>query len=175
MGRQKLLLELQGKPVIRWSVETLLPYVDEVIVVTGHDETAVREALAGLSLRFAQNPHPEAGQGGSIAVGVAALSPGTRSVVIALGDQPHVPPGVISALLEAFARGGAAIVVPLYRGTQGTPVVFGAEVFPELRALRGDAGARSVVRSRPHRVREVSFDVPMPDDIDTPEDYRRLM
>ena len=79
------------------------------------------------------------------------------------------------ALLAAFAQGGAAIVTPIYRGTQGTPVLFGAEVFAELPALRGDGGARSVVRAHPERVRQVPFDVPVPDDVDTPDDYARLM
>jgi molybdenum cofactor cytidylyltransferase len=175
MGRQKLLLDLRGKPVVRWSVEAILPHVDEVIAVTGHDEAGVRAALAGLPLRFARNRHPEAGQGSSIAVGAAALSPGTRAALVALGDQPHVPAAVVVALLAEFARGGAAIVVPVYRGTQATPVVFGAEVFPELRALTGDGGARSVVRAHPQRVRAVSFDLPVPADVDTPEDYARLM
>jgi molybdenum cofactor cytidylyltransferase len=75
MGRQKLLLDLHGKPVVRWSVEAVIPYAAEVVVVTGHDEAGVRAALAGLPVRFARNPHPEAGQGSSIAVGAAALAP----------------------------------------------------------------------------------------------------
>jgi CTP:molybdopterin cytidylyltransferase MocA len=175
MGRQKLLLELRGRPIIRWSVEAVAPHVDEVIVVTGHDEPGVRCALAGLSVRYARNPNPEAGQGSSIAVGAAALSPDARAALVALGDQPYVPGAVVAALLADFARGGTAIVVPVYRGTQATPVVFGAEVFAELRALTGDGGARSVVRAHPERVRAVSFDIPLPADVDTPEDYARLM
>ena len=126
-------------------------------------------------MRFIHNPHPEAGQGSSIAVGVAALAQTTDAVLIALGDQPRLPDGVIPALLEAFRRGDATIVTPVYRGIQGTPVIFGAEVFPELRALTGDGGARTVVRADPGRVREIPFDLPMPEDVDTPEDYARLM
>jgi molybdenum cofactor cytidylyltransferase len=175
MGRQKLLLPLQGRPVIRWSVDAILPHVDEVVVVTGHEAAAVRAALAGLTVRFAHNERPEEGQGSSIAVGVAALAPGTDAVLVALGDQPRLPAMAIPGLLEAFRRGGAAIVAPVYRGIQGTPVVFGAAVFSELLALTGDGGARTVVRARPERVREVAFDLPMPDDVDTPEDYARLM
>jgi molybdenum cofactor cytidylyltransferase len=175
MGRQKLLLDLNGKPVIRWSVEAVLPRVDEVIVVTGHQEADVRAALAGLAVRFARNPRPEDGQGSSIAAGIAAVSPAARAALIALGDQPRLPAEIVPALLDAFAGGGAAIVAPVYRGTQGTPVVFGAAVFPELRALAGDVGARAVVRARPERVRLIDFDLPVPDDVDTPEDYARLM
>ena len=175
MGRQKLLLELQGRAVVRWSVEGILPHVDDVVVVTGREESDIRATLQGLSVRIVSNPHPEAGQGSSIAVGAAALSPSTSAALIVLGDQPRLPAEVVPALLAAFARGGTAIVTPVYRGMQGTPVLFGADVFAELRALSGDAGARSVVRTRPDRVREVAFDLPMPDDVDTPDDYARLM
>jgi molybdenum cofactor cytidylyltransferase len=175
MGRQKLLLELEGRPVVRWSVEALLPHVDEMVVVTGSEASGVRSALSGLAVRFAHNSQPEAGQGGSIAVGVAALPPQTEAVLIALGDQPRLSPAVVPALLQAFRQARLAITAPVYRGVQGTPVLFGADVFVELRALTGDAGARAVVRARPERVREVPFDLPMPADVDTPEDYARLM
>jgi molybdenum cofactor cytidylyltransferase len=174
MGRPKLLLELRGKPVIRWTVEAVLPHVGDLVVVTGTEDAALREALAGLTVRFAVNPRPQDGQGSSIAVGVAALKPWTRAALIALGDQPRLPEPVVSRLLEAFARGGRPIVVPVYRGTQGTPVLFASEVFPELLALRGDAGARSVVLLRPERVDAVALDFAMPLDVDTPEDYAKL-
>jgi molybdenum cofactor cytidylyltransferase len=65
-------------------------------------------------------------------------------------------------------------VAPAYRGTQGTPVLFGAGVFAELSGLTGDAGAKGVVGARPERAELVRFDVAMPADIDTPEDYARL-
>ncbi len=174
MGRQKLLLSLQGKPVVRWAVERLLPHVDDLVVVTGQDDAPVREALAGLAVRYAVNPSPQAGQGSSIAVGVGALKPWTRAVLIALGDQPRIPDTVVPRLLEALGRSGKAIAAPVYRGTQGTPVLFASEVFAELRALTGDAGARAVVQARPERVESVPIDAPMPPDVDTPEDYARL-
>jgi molybdenum cofactor cytidylyltransferase len=174
MGRQKLLLELRGKPVVRWSVEAVLPHVADTIVVTGQDDDGVRAALEGLAVRFAVNPRPQAGQGSSIAVGAAALKPWTAAALVALGDQPRLPVGVIAALLAAREHTGRAIAAPVYRGAQGTPVLFGAEVFDELRALEGDAGARSVVQARPDRVARVPIDAPMPPDVDTPEDYARL-
>ena len=174
MGRQKLLLALRGTPIVRLSVEAIAPHVEDLVVVTGQDDLAVRTALDGLGVRFVTNPRPHEGQGSSIAVGVSALKPWTRAVLITLGDQPRLPPAVVPALLEAGRRTGKAIVAPLYQAIQGTPVLFGAEVFAELRGLRGDAGARSVVGARPERVELVRFDVPMPADVDTPEDYARL-
>jgi molybdenum cofactor cytidylyltransferase len=174
MGRQKLLLPLRGTPIVRWSVAALRPHVDEVVVVTGHEGDRVRAALDGVPVRFAENPAPEAGQGSSIAVGVRALSPGTAAVIVALGDQPDPPADVVPALLAAWRRTGRAIVAPVYRGVQGTPVLFATEVFAELAALTGDMGARGVVGARPERVARVAFDTPMPADVDTPEDFARL-
>lgn len=174
MGRPKLLLDLRGKPVIRWSVETVLPHVEDLVVVTGLEEEGVRAALEGLPVRLVRNPRPQAGQGSSIATGVAALKPWTAAVLIALADQPQLPEAVIPALLRARAQTGQPVVAPVYRGSQGTPVLFGAEVFAELAALAGDAGARSVVLARPERVARVAIDAPMPPDVDTPEDYARL-
>jgi len=174
MGRQKLLLELRGKPVVRWSVEAILPHVADVVVVTGQDDAGVRGALEALAVRFAVNPRPQDGQGSSIAIGAAALKPWTAAALVALGDQPRLPEGLIARLLAERERSGKAIVAPVYRGTQGTPVLFAAEVFDELRALGGDAGARAIVQARPERVAHVALDTPMPPDVDTPEDYARL-
>lgn len=174
MGRQKLLLPFRGRPIVHWSVESLRPHVDDLIVVTGVDGEAVRAALEGLAVRFVGNPHPEAGQGSSIAVGVAAVTPSTRAVIIALGDQPRVPVDVVPALLSAWRRTGHPIAAPVYRGVQGTPVLFAAEVFSELRTLTGDMGARGVVAAHRDRVARVAFDIEMPADVDTPEDFARL-
>jgi molybdenum cofactor cytidylyltransferase len=217
MGRQKLLLDLRGKPVVRWSAERLAAHVHDLIVVTGHDADAVRAALAdvraalsGVPLRFTTNPRPEDGQGTSIACGAAEIGEDVDAAFVALGDQPAVPdevfrrlraalgpprvapglpqgalgaprvaPGPPQGALEppqgALGPPRVSIVAPVYRGTQGTPVLFAADVFAELRTLAGDTGARPVVMAEPQRVHREVFDVTMPDDVDTPEDYARLV
>jgi molybdenum cofactor cytidylyltransferase len=174
MGRRKVLLEIDGKPLVRWAVEGLVGQVDEIVVVTGPADVAVRATLAGLAVRLAENPRPEDGQGTSIAAGVVALRAGTEAVVVALGDQPWLPPGVVPALIDTFRRSRQAIVAPVYRGAQGNPVLFAASVFDELRALTGDAGARRVVQREARRVAQLALDVEMPLDVDTPEDLARV-
>lgn len=175
MGRPKLLLDWGGRPVIRRAVEQVKAGgADEVVVVVGREAPAIREALSGLSVRFVLNPEPEAGQASSIACGVLALGPDAGAALIALGDQPALPSEVVPRLLQAFRETGKAIVAPLYRGVQGNPVLFAAAVLPELRALTGDRGARSVVEKDPSRVALVSLDLPMPADLDTLQDYERL-
>lgn len=174
MGRPKLLLAFRGKPIVRWAADALAPHVEDLVVVTGQEDGGVREALSGLRVRFARNPRPQDGQGSSIAVGVGALKPWTRAALIGLGDQPRLSDQVVPALLIAWERSGKAIAAPVYRGTQGTPVLFAASVFGELAALGGDAGARSVIQADPERVELVALDLPMPADVDTPEDFARL-
>src|SRR2546422_10502356 len=102
MGQRKLLLQLDGKPIVRWSVDAVRRDVDAVLVVVGPGDSEVRAALVDLPVAFAVNPHPEAGQGTSLGRGVAALDPGVRAVLVALGDQPRLPPTVIPMLRAAF-------------------------------------------------------------------------
>ena len=175
MGRPKLLLELHGRPVIRHVVERVIAAgIRQVLVVTGPEQEALVGALAGLDVRFAVNPTPESGQGSSVGVGVSALAAKTSAVLIALGDQPGVPAEVIPALIEALKQPGKAIAAPRYSDGLGNPVLFVASVFPELRTLAGDRGARAVVERDPSRLAVVDIGSPMPRDIDTPEDYESL-
>lgn len=175
MGQAKLLLPLGGRPVIRLAVDRVLAGgVDMVVVVTGTEHPAVEAALRGLQVQLTVNPSPEAGQGTSICVGIGALRSEVDAALIALGDQPFLPPEVIPALLAAFRRTAKAIVAPRYREGRGNPVLFAREVFFELLQLSGDQGARAVVERDPDRVALVDFDFPMPQDLDTPEDYERL-
>jgi molybdenum cofactor cytidylyltransferase len=174
MGERKLLLVVDGKPILRWAIEGVMADVDDTIVVVGPDDRAIRDMLGNAAVRFVENPHPEEGQGTSIAAGIAALSKEADAALVVLGDQPWLPAGVVSALLDTFRRTRKAIIAPVYRGTQGTPVLFASSVFAELRALGGDAGAKRVVDADPARVARVLVDVTMPADVDTPEDLARL-
>jgi molybdenum cofactor cytidylyltransferase len=175
MGQPKLLLVLHGRPVVRLAVEGIQDAgVDPVVVVTGSEHAALAQALGGLTVTLVNNPHPEAGQSSSIRVGIGALPPATDAALIALADQPFVPRAVIPALVAALRTSAKAIVAPRYRDGRGNPVLFGRQVFAELLTLAGDQGARAVVERDPGRVALVDFELPMPKDLDTPDDYDSL-
>src|SRR5262245_40252437 len=100
MGEPKLLLPLAGRPVVAWTVGRLRAAgLRRIIVVAGHERAAIEAAVAGPGVEVVVNPEPEAGQGRSIRVGVAALPAGAEAVLIGLGDQPDVPEDVIAALV----------------------------------------------------------------------------
>jgi molybdenum cofactor cytidylyltransferase len=175
MGRAKLLLPLQGGPVIRITVERVLAAgIERVVVVTGPEPCGLTEALAELTVTLVVNPSPEAGQASSIRIGIKALPHETRAALIVLGDQPFLPPSVIPSLLAARRSAATPIVAPRYKDGRGNPVLFDSEMFPELLELSGDQGARSIIERDPERLSLVDFDFPMPADVDTPEDYGRL-
>lgn len=175
MGRPKLLLDWGGRPVIRRAVERMAAAgVDDLVVVLGHEGEIIREALSGLPVHFVRNPTPEAGQGSSIARGISALTPDTEAALIVMGDQPSLSPEIITRLLQTFRQSGKSIVAPVYRGVQGNPVLFASALFPELRSLTGDRGARTLLEKDPGRVAQVPFDLTVPADLDTPEEYEHL-
>ncbi len=174
-GAQKLLAELHGKPVIRWTVEHMLDAeVNDVVVVLGRDRDKVREALEGLDVRFVVNEQFASGLSASMRTGVQALTADTKAVVIALGDQPTVGCDVVDTLVERYRQTGKPIVAPDYRGMRGNPVLFDASLFSELEAVRGDFGAREVIARDPLRVACACVDCDPPEDVDTEEELERL-
>ena len=175
MGKAKLLLEIAGRPIVRHAVEGVRSAgLDPVLVVTGPEPAPIEAALHGLPVQIAVNPAPEAGQAGSVRAGIATLPPEVDTVLIALGDQPALDPGIIPALLAAHRAGGRPIVAPRYQDGPGNPVLFDRAIFPELLALTGDQGARPVIARDPGRVEWVRVERPMPPDVDTPADYEKI-
>ena len=174
-GGAKLLASFRGEPLVRASVRVLLDGgVDEVVVVTGPDGELIASAVDGDGVRTVPHAGAAGGMGSSLAAGIASLGGGTEAVLVALGDQPTIVAGAVAALVSRWRVGGASIVVPVYRGERGHPVLFDATVFPELRALHGDVGARGVVARDPARVAFVALDLPVPPDVDTADELAAL-
>lgn len=174
-GAPKLLQELDGKPLIRWTVEALDAVVpDEILVVVPPFAGHIRAALSGLRVRFVENRRSEEGMGTSIAAGVNAGGDRAQAVLVTLADIPFGPALVLPGVLQRYRKGGAAIVAPSYRGVPGHPVLFDRIVFPELVVLDGDRGARAVIEHDPSRVAILEIDTDPPRDVDTAEDLARL-
>ncbi len=171
-GPNKLLEEFGGKPLVRRAAEAALASVaSSVIVVTGHDEIAVRKALEGLNLRFVQNPDYAEGLSTSLKAGIRALDSSVTAAVVCLGDMPGVSSALIDRLIAAFEpERGALIVAPGRKGLRGNPVLWARRFFPEILKLEGDMGARKLASSYAEGVVEIEVeDDGAFLDIDTPE------
>ncbi|HXG18927.1 MAG TPA: nucleotidyltransferase family protein, partial [Methylomirabilota bacterium] len=127
-------------------------------------------------LRTVVNPRYFQGQLSSLMVGIGALSPESEAAVVNLVDHPLVSPETIKTLITSFREHPLPILIAVYNGKRGHPVLFSSQVYGEIFAAPLDHGAKVVVRKDPSRVREISLDDPgIVADIDTPEDYRRYV
>jgi molybdenum cofactor cytidylyltransferase len=168
----KLLIDIDGKPMVRRVAETILAApVTPVVAVLGHERDRVRAAFAGLKLRAVYNPDYAAGISASLKRGLAALPDDIDGVLVCLGDMPLVGPEEIERLIGAFnPTEGRAIIVPTGRGKRGNPVLWAKRFFPEMQDIAGDVGARHLIGAYPELVAEIemaSEGVLL--DIDTPE------
>jgi molybdenum cofactor cytidylyltransferase len=177
MGAFKPLLPFGApKTVIETCINNLLAaQVEEVVVVLGHRAEEMRERLSHLPIRFALNREVESEMSASIARGVEALTSEAGIVLIALADQPAVPPQDIENVIAAYNRTGAPLIVPEWQGRGGHPVLIDLKFRASLlnldpqRGLRGlfDAHADEILRC-PVASGYVARDM------DSWEDYRAL-
>jgi molybdenum cofactor cytidylyltransferase len=171
-GPNKLLAELDGKPLVRTVTEqALASKASEVIVVTGHQAAEVEKALAGLKVKFVRNPDYAVGIASSVKAGVAAVSPEADGAVVCLGDMPLIDARLIDRLIDAFAPDRSQlIVVPVSDNRRGNPVLWSRRFFEELMTLDGDVGARHLIAKHGEAVAEVAVEGHGAFlDIDTPE------
>lgn len=111
---------------------------------------AAREGVADRLIIIHAENHAE-GMGASLRRGAAALSADSAGVFVFLGDMPRVPPAVL-APLAAAVRAGAPAAAPVWEGQRGHPALIGAGLLPGLAKLKGDAGARAVLKDLGERL-----------------------
>jgi molybdenum cofactor cytidylyltransferase len=175
MGVQKLLLPFGGKTVIAHIVDQLTASsVDEVHVVVGCQGKQVSRELSGRSVSIVNNSNYKSGMLSSVRCGLRAISQQCKAVLVALGDQPSVTTKLIDRMLQNFASTEKQILVPLYNGKRGHPVIFSVAYCDEILKHYDDVGLRGLLYAH----KEDIFELPVKtsgvlSDMDCPEDYRR--
>ena len=176
MGSPKQLLPVGGRPMLQHAIDAVVAAgLTDLVVVLGH---AAQEVAAALALPpgalAVVNPRHAEGQSTSLAAGLAQMPTGADAALVLLGDQPEVRPDAIRALAAAHAPGGAPILRASYGGRPGHPVLIDRALWPEAMELRGDGGARALVARHPGSLRLVEVGGAPPEDVDTPDDHRRV-
>jgi molybdenum cofactor cytidylyltransferase len=190
-GRHKLLLPLDGRPVLVHVIDSALAsQVRPIIIVLGHEAEQVRAHITSYTLHpditIVENDKYLQGMSTSLHLGVELLiakgykkhvSPSeVDSALIVLGDQPMITSKIIDTLIAIYRTTGKHIVAPLYDGKRGNPVLFDSSLFPELLEVTGDEGGRTVLERHPQEVELVEMsDVLANYDIDTWEAYQRAL
>jgi CTP:molybdopterin cytidylyltransferase MocA len=174
MGQDKLLLEVDGRPMVLHATEAAsLAGCHELVAV--YSNPAVKRAI-GDRARCVYNPAAATGMASSVKRGLQTLGADMAAAVVLLGDQPLVGARTVEVLLREYRREGARPAVAAGYGGEAwrPPVVLDRSLWSELMEIAGDAGARQLLAGHPDLV-DVVPAPGRPDDIDTPEDYANIV
>lgn len=178
MRRPKQLLHVDGRPLLEGIIGSACrSRLDEVVVVLGANaDDIVAQVDLGRS-RPLLNPDHASGMASSLRAGLAALTPDVKRAAIILGDQPAISAALVDELLDLQAASGRPAAALSFDGLLHPPVVLQRGLWGDLQSLEGDVGCRAVIRARPELVAALPAggNSRHPVDIDTPDDYRRLV
>jgi putative nucleotidyltransferase with HDIG domain len=175
MGRFKPLLRLGEKMAIEWAAGTFREAsVDRVSVVTGYAAAEMEAALRDTGFDVVHNSDYALGMYSSIRAGLASLSDEVDACYLLPVDIPLVRASTIAALAEHYTARPAPLIYPTFRGQRGHPPLIGRELFAEILAGDGEGGLRALLQR--HQAADVAVaDEAILLDMDTPEDYARLL
>lgn len=172
----KQLLRMGGKTLLERALENVrASQVSDIVLVLGANANDIREQVTTSATKVVLNPDYQQGMGTSLRAGLAAVDSSVDAAFIVLADQPLVHAKTLDKLIAYQRESAAQIVIPLYRGFRGNPVLLDCSVFPEVMNLSGDVGCRAIFGNHTEGIHKVEVDDPgILLDIDTEEDLRRL-
>jgi CTP:molybdopterin cytidylyltransferase MocA len=156
MGSPKALLPYQGRPFLEHLLEIAIhPEIGARRVVLGADAESIAKAIPLKAHEMIINSQWEKGQLSSIQAAVRKLPAGTEGMLLLLIDHPLISSALVAELIAQFHKSKKPIVLPVYEGRRGHPVIFSASLYPELLRAPVETGARAVVWAHRDEVEEV--------------------
>ncbi len=182
MGASKALLICpDGRTFVRALAQALCDGgIATPLIVGRPDDNRLRLEVEAIGQHARLVINDDADSGGQLSSLVAGLReadrPGIRALMVVPVDAPLVTSNTVATLIAVFSATGAPIVRARFQGRNGHPVVFSRAVFDELRAADPHAGAKAVLRAHDSAIVNVDVeDSAVIGDVDTPEEYRRLI
>ncbi|WP_294286546.1 nucleotidyltransferase family protein [uncultured Chryseobacterium sp.] len=175
LGEPKQLLEYKGKTLLRHTLDEASKITSQIVVVTGEENPRITEQISGF--HKIQNENRAEGMASSLKVGLQEtirLFPDTEQFIFTVCDQPFISASVFKALIEKKKNSPKGIVASAYADTLGVPVLFSSTYTEKLFNLNGQEGARKLIQQYIDDTDSVSFEAGSWD-IDTPEDYKKLI
>jgi molybdenum cofactor cytidylyltransferase len=176
MGSFKPLLELDGRPVISFAVDSLLKAgIRDIRVVAGYNSEALLPVLAELRVRAVINIRFAEGMFTSVLAGIDSLEPGTEAFFLLPTDMPLIRPETIKYIMQMGGKHPGKIVVPSFEGRKGHPPLIPVEFVDYILEYMGENGLSGALSS----LKEETVFIPVNDehtvfDFDTVERYTEL-
>jgi molybdenum cofactor cytidylyltransferase len=146
MGSPKALLAYQGRPFLEHLLEvTVHPQIGVRRVVLGAHAEPIAKTIALAGDEIVINDDWQSGQLSSIQSAIRSLPDGTDGFLLCLIDHPLISKSLVNELIEQFYATPGKIVLPVYEGRRGHPVIFPADLYQELLQAPAEKGARAVV------------------------------
>ena len=156
MGQLKALLPFGSRTVIEQVLQPLLSAdLSEVAVVLGHRAEEIAAVLEPLPVRLLYNADYRLGMTSSVQVALRSLDPVPDAYLLALVDQPQIGLPVVQQLLAAHTRTQKGLVIPIWQGKRGHPLLLSAAYRPAVLALTPDQGLNMVTRGNPNDTLEL--------------------
>lgn len=186
MGVQKLLLPFGKTTVILHIVDQLLhSVIDEIHLVVGYEASRIAEQIsgppaqslvrrAGRPVSIVTNPDYESGMLSSVRCGFQSLPQNCDAVLVVLGDQPAITCELVNEMIQSFKKVNKKILVPLYRGKRGHPILICTQYRNEIMTCYDDVGLKGLLSAHPDDIFELNVSTSgVLSDIDVPQDYQR--
>lgn len=178
LERPKQLLEYKESTLLKNTISEALKVLNSfVIVVTGANHKEIEKQLNTEEINICFNPEWENGMSSSVVKGLnelLLLNPDCKECIFAVCDQPFVTNLVFENLISEYHKTKKGIIASAYSETLGTPVLFHKKYFNELLDLKGQEGAKKIIKKYLEDAVSVPF-VKGNIDIDTEEDYDKLI
>ena len=174
MGSLKQLLPWKNGTILGSTIDLYTGgMIDKTIVVVGYCAAEILNFLEGKPVEWVINEDYQTGMASSLRKGISALGDETDACLIGLGDTPLLNRATIASIIKAYKNYQNKIVVPFYKGKKGHPILITKDFFPELLAVQGDIGARTVLKNHWEEVLRLDVeDAGVIIDLDTPESYQ---
>jgi molybdenum cofactor cytidylyltransferase len=177
------------KQLLPWGDSTLVRHivdvvnraqVAEIVLVVGKQAEEVERQFAFRGsierCRLVHNPDWERGRSTSVRAGLETVGKEATAAIFVNADQPFLTANVIDTILHRYFQTLAPIVVPVFDGVPGSPVLFARSLFGELMELDGEDGGRKIVTDRAGVVEKVNVvNTRAALDLDTMDQYRAAL
>jgi len=179
-GRPKQLLKIGDSTILSMVVDAAIKSeLDKIVLVLGHKADTISDSLGELlsdsRLKTVINPRYQEGMSTSLQCALTGIRNEFPSIMVLMGDQPLLSDQVINILLRQFRKSGKDICVPVYEGKRGLPVCVTKRFYDNILEVKGDMGARDIIRNHPTDVLTLEMEDSTPFmDIDKETDLERL-
>jgi len=154
-GENKLTKEIQGAPLIKHSVKSILASsIDELIVVLGHQKETIEKLIdKNKKIKFVYNKNYKNGISSSIQAGLRIISKKMEAFFICLGDMPDVNQNIYNKMIKTKLNYNKKlkpnfkkeIFIPTYEKKNGNPVLFTKHMKEKIMQISGDDGAKELI------------------------------